>query len=142
MQKGAEYGDMLMLIGTACFIFAPEPLLRVFSSDPLVIEIGITAFRIIGISFIPLVTSLTYPTLFQAVGKSGTSSLLTVLRTVVLFVPLGYIFSRFGLQYFWLTYVVTDGITATVGLILASRFFKAHASEDIDRPLSNPSNLN
>lgn len=118
------FGMALMFLGTLCFVFIPEPMLRFFSSDEEVIRIGITAFRIIGISFIPLVTSLTYPVLFQAVGASIRSSLLTVIRTVFLFVPLGYLFSRWGLDYFWLTYPVTDGITSVVGFIMTWRFFK------------------
>jgi len=118
------FGGALMFAGTLCFLLFPEPLLRFFSSDESVISIGITAFRIIGLSFVPLVTSLTYPVLFQAVGRSVTSSMLTVLRTVVLFVPLAYLFSRFGLQYFWLTYPVTDGITSVAGFLLARRFFR------------------
>ena len=118
------YGGIIMIVSMAVFIMFPEPLIRIFSSDPQVVDIGIPAFRIIGLGFIPLVVSLTYPILFQAVGKSGTSTFLTVLRTIVLFVPLAYLFSRFGLQYFWFTYLVTDGITATSGFILAHRFFK------------------
>lgn len=118
------FGMVLMFIGTLCFNLIPEPMLRFFSSDEQVISIGITAFRIIGISFIPLVTSLTYPVLFQAVGASLKSSVLTVIRTVVLFVPLGYIFSRFGLEYFWLTYPVTESITTLVGFLMCRSFFK------------------
>ena len=118
------FGITLIFTGTLCFNIIPAQMLRFFSSDPMVVEIGVTAFRIIGISFIPLVTSLTYPVLFQAVGKSVTSSILTVIRTVILFVPLAYLFSRFGLQYFWLTYPVTDGITSIVGFILTAIFFK------------------
>ncbi len=118
------FGVTLMFLGTLCFNIIPEPMLRFFSSDEEVIQIGITAFRIIGWSFLPLVTSLTYPVLFQAVGSSLKSSALTVLRTVVLFVPLGYLFSLIGLDYFWLTYPVTDGITSVVGFILSAYFFK------------------
>lgn len=118
------FGMALMFLGTLCFWLIPGPMLRFFSSDEEVIQIGITAFRIIGLSFIPLVTSLTYPVLFQAVGKSVTSSALTVIRTVLLFVPLAYLFSRFGLSYFWLTYPITDGITSLVGFFLSCRFFK------------------
>lgn len=118
------FGMILMFFGTLCFMIIPEPMLRFFSNDELVIEIGIIAFRIIGISFIPLVTSLTYPVLFQAVGMSFKSSLLTIIRTVILFVPLGYLFSLFGLNYFWLTYPITDTITSIVGFILARKFFK------------------
>ncbi len=118
------FGMALMFLGTLCFAIIPEPMLRFFSSDEEVISIGITAFRIIGISFIPLVTSLTYPVLFQAVGKSLKSTLLTVIRTVLLFVPLAYLFSRFGLDYFWLTYPVTDSITSLVGFFMCRGFWK------------------
>ncbi len=118
------FGWALMFLGTLCFAIIPEPMLRFFSSDEEVIRIGITAFRIIGVSFIPLVTSLTYPVLFQAVGASFKSSLLTVIRTVFLFVPLAYLFSRFGLQYFWLTYPVTDGIVSVIGFFMSRQFFR------------------
>lgn len=118
------FGMALMFIGLLCFMFLPEPMLRFFSNDELVIEIGIPAFRIIGISFIPLVTSLTYPVFFQAVGMSMKSSVLTIIRTIVLFVPLGYLFSLFELTFFWLTYPFTDTITSIVGMIMTKHFFK------------------
>lgn len=118
------FGASLMVLGTLCFEIIPGPMLRIFSSDHQVISDGIVAFRIIGISFIPLSISLTYPVLFQAVGKSLMSSFLTIIRTVVLFVPLAYIFSRVGLTYFWLTYPVTDTIVSIIGFILATSFFK------------------
>lgn len=118
------FGGGLMIIGTLCFEIIPEPLLRFFSSDEQVIAVGITAFRIIGLSYVPLAISLTYPVLFQAVGKSFTSSMLTIIRTVFLFVPLAYLFSRFGLEYFWLTYPVTDTTVSLLGFILAAKFFK------------------
>lgn len=117
-------GMALMLLGVLCFELVPEPMLRFFSRDDEVIRIGLTAFRIIGISFIPLVTSLTYPVLFQAVGESLKSSLLTIVRTVCLFVPLAYLFSRFGLQYFWCTFPVTDGIVSVIGFFMSRKFFK------------------
>ena len=124
LNTSMAFGMVLLFIGTLCFLFIPEQLLNFFSKDEQVISIGINAFRIIGISFIPLVSSLTYPVLFQAVGASFKSSLLTIIRTVFLFVPLGYAFSRFGLQYFWLTYPITEIITTTVGFFMTRSFFK------------------
>ena len=118
------FGAGLMVLGTLCFELIPEPMLRLFSSDAQVISDGIVAFRIIGTSFVPLAISLTYPVLFQAVGRSLTSSALTVIRTVCLFVPLAFLFSRFGLAYFWLTYPVTDTIVSVLGFILSVRFFQ------------------
>lgn len=116
------FGMALMAIGILCFETIPAPMLRVFTSDEQVIAIGTVAFRIIGISFIPLVTSLIFPVFFQAVGSSLKSSMLTVVRTVFLFVPLGYVFSRFGLTWFWLTFPVTDTVTTLVGMIFYGQF--------------------
>ena len=124
LSASVIFGMALMFVGTLCFEFIPEQMLRVFSSDELVISIGTVGFRFIGISFIPLVTSLIYPVFFQAVGSSVKSSLLTVIRTVVLFVPLGYLFSRFGLDLFWLTYPVTEVITTAVGVFFYVRFLR------------------
>lgn len=93
LRDSIIFGMALMALGAVCFLAIPGPMLRVFSSDEQVIEIGTVGFRFVGVSFIPLVTSLIFPVFFQAVGSGVKSSLLTVLRTVVLFVPLGYAFS-------------------------------------------------
>lgn len=118
------FGVALMLLGVLCFEAIPAQMLHVFTSDTSVIKIGTAAFRIIGISFVPLVTSLTLPVFFQAVGMSLKSSLLTIIRTVVLFVPLAFLFSRFGLNFFWLTFPVTDSLTSLVGFLFYRQFIK------------------
>ncbi len=119
------FGLALMAVGTLCFVGIPRQLLQVFTSNDKVIEIGTFGFRIIGISFIPMVTSLTFPVFFQAVGKSLKSSLLTIIRTVVLFVPLGLVFAKLGLNYFWLTFPCTETITTIVGFIFYKQFLSS-----------------
>lgn len=125
------YGMALMFIGTLCFEFIPAQMLGVFTSDQRVIDIGAWGFHIIGVGFIPMVTSLIYPVFFQAVGKPVTSSLLTVVRTVILFVPLGYLFSKLGLTYFWLTFPVTEVLTTITGAVMYKRFTKAYEMEHV-----------
>lgn len=115
-------GISLMAIGTLCFVLIPGPMLDVFTNDQTVIDIGVVGFRWIGISFIPAVTSLTYPVFFQAVGHAFKSTLLTVIRTIVLFVPLGYLFAQIGLSAFWLTFPVTETVTTIVGVVFYVRF--------------------
>ncbi len=118
------FGLVFMAMGTLCFEFFPVAMLRVFTADSMVLEIGRIGFRFIGISFIPLVTSLIFPVFFQAVGFGLKSSLLTIIRTLVLFVPLGVLFSRFGLNWFWLTFPVTEVITTIVGVVYYCQFMK------------------
>ena len=79
-------------------------------------------FPIIGVSFLPMVTSLIFPVFFQAVGYSLKSSALTIIRTVVLFVPLGFLFPRFGLGYFWLTFPFTETLTSVSGAVFYRQF--------------------
>lgn len=116
-----------MMIGTLCFELIPAQMLGVFTRDARVIEIGTIGFRFIGVSFIPMVTSLIFPVFFQAVGYAWKSSGLTFVRTVLLFVPLGFVFSRCGLTYFWLTFPVTELLTSLVGVIFYRNFIREEA---------------
>lgn len=65
LKDAVIFGWTLMIIGTLCFEIIPGPMLSVFSRDAKVIEIGVNAFHIIGMSFILLVTSLTFPVYFR-----------------------------------------------------------------------------
>lgn len=127
------FGMALMAMGTLCFEFLPVQMLSTFSSDEKVIEIGTIGFRFIGVSFIPLVTSLIFPVFFQAVGFGLKSSLLTIIRTMVLFVPLGYAFSRFGLNWFWLTFPVTEVVTTLVGFYFYRHFLEHPYTQNVSQ---------
>ena len=122
LTSAIGFGLVLMAMGSLCFVCIPTQMLQVFTSDARVIEIGRIGFRFVGISFIPMVTSLIFPVFFQAVGSSLKSSFLTVIRTVVLFVPLGFLFSRLGINWFWMTFPVTEVLTSIVGFVYYRQF--------------------
>ena len=121
LKTSVIFGALLMSIGTLCFLLFPTQMLGVFSKDALVIEIGKLGFPIIGTCFIPMVTAQIFPVFFQAIGFGIRSSALTLLRTLVLYVPLGFLFSRFGLSWFWLAFPTTEVLTSLVGF----RFYRA-----------------
>ena len=122
LSAALRFGLILMAVGTLCFELIPAPMLRVFTSDERVVAIGAHGFRFIGVSFLGMAASLIFPVFFQALGYGFKSSLLTIIRTVCLFVPLGWLFSRFGLEWFWLTFPVTEAITALVGFVFYRQF--------------------
>lgn len=124
LYTAVGFGMVLMACGTLCFLTIPEQMLRVFTSETAVIEIGRVGFHFVGVSFLPMVTSLTFPVFFQAVGAGLKSALLTFIRTVVLFVPLGFVFSRFGLNWFWMTFPVTEVVTSLVGVLFFRDFLR------------------
>ena len=122
LNDSVLFGVALMALGTLCFVSIPAQMLRVFTSDEQVIAIGRVGFPFVGVSFIPMVTAQIFPVFFQAVGSSLKSSALPVIRTVVLFVPLGYLFSRLGLNWFWLAFPVTETLTSCGGFAFYHQF--------------------
>ena len=126
------FGALLMLIGTLCFEILPNQMVMVFTNDKDVIEISNYAFRFIGFSFIPMVTSLIFPVFFEAIGYAFKSSILTIVRTVICFVPLGFLFSKISLFWFWMTYPTTEIITTIVGFIFYIQFLKKEKIKEIN----------
>lgn len=133
LWESVIFGMVLMSVGTLCFEVIPGQMLHVFSQDPAVISIGVYAFRWIGPSFLPMVTAQMFPVLFQATGYALKSSFLTILRTVILFVPLGWLLAQWGLHTFWMTFPITEVLTTLGGLVCYRQFLRreeahAHAS--------------
>ncbi|MBQ9206085.1 MAG: MATE family efflux transporter [Treponema sp.] len=124
VRESILFGMALMFFGTLCFEFIAEPMFRVFTKDSEVIRIGVWGFKFIGVSFIPMVTSLMFPVVFQSLGFALKSSFLTIFRTVILFVPLGFLFSHLGLPYFWLTFPITETLTTLAGILFYVRWVK------------------
>ena len=107
-----------MLVGVACFELIPVQLLGLFSDNELVFSIGENAFRIIGLSFVPIVLSLMTPVFFQAIGAAIPSVLLSLARQIFCLVPLFWAFSRLGLAYAWWAFPVSEVIVGTLGVVL------------------------
>ena len=133
MKVSALFGLGMMFLGALVFEFFPVQMVQVFTPDPLVADISKVGFRFVGVSFLPQVLALLFPVFFQAIGFGLKSSLLTIVRTVVLFVPLGFLFSRFGLNWFWLTFPVTEVLTATVGAVFYRQFLAMPYEQSLHR---------
>ena len=58
---------------------------------------------------------------FQGTGQSGQSLFVTVLRQVVLLVPLAWAFHFAGLTYVWLTFPVTEVLSVLCALVFYRR---------------------
>lgn len=127
LKESVLAGMALMLVGTLCFEAIPGQMLRVFSQDPEVISIGVYAFRWIGPSFLPMVSAQMFPVFFQATGYALKSSFLTILRTVILFVPLGWLLAQWGLHTFWMTFPITETLTTLGGLVCYRQFLRREA---------------
>ena len=113
--------EAVMAVATAVFLLAPQALLRIFSASPSILETGVPALRIICLSFLPAGVAMMLTVFFQGTGQSGQSLFVTVLRQVVLLVPLAWVFHFAGLTYVWLTFPVTEVLSVLCALVFYRR---------------------
>lgn len=118
LWESVAISAVCMAVGTLAFEVIPVPLLKLFTNEQKILELGAVAIRIIGISFIPISVSLVIPTYFQAIGKGKQSIALTILRQIGLLIPLAWAFSFLGVDYVWLTFPITEIITALAAFML------------------------
>ena len=118
------FAGSFMIVGIICFEFIPAQLIQIFSSETAVIEIGVTAFRIIGLSFIPAVFSLLTPVFFQAIGGAIPSIILSLTRQIFCLIPIFWLMSKIGLNYTWIAFPAAEIITGGVGIFLYIRQLK------------------
>lgn len=121
MKDSVLFSSLFMLLGVFCFEVFPGALLTLFSKDSLVLSIGIPAFRIIGISFLPAVFSLLAPVFFQAIGMAKTSAFLSLLRQIFCLIPLFWAFAKIGLTFSWIAFPLSEVIVGIVGILLYLR---------------------
>lgn len=107
---------IIMAVATFIFFFFSKELLNIYSTNRILIQIGNYAFKAIGLSFIPGGISMILAVFFQATSHAPMSIIVTVLREVILLVPLAYFLSRFGLNYFWWSFPITELVTVSVAL--------------------------
>jgi len=95
-----------------CFIeLFPSLVFNIFTAESEIIEKGAPIIRIV-ISMIPLIgIQIVAAALFQSLGKAVPSLILSLLRQVLLFIPLVIILPRvfgLGLMGIWISYPIAD----------------------------------
>lgn len=98
-----------MAIGTVLFITVPELMLSFFEMDAQLQSIAVVTLRIIALSFIPAAISIVISTIFQSFGKGTTSMIQSILRQLVILIPVAYLLASFGnLDFVWYCYPIAE----------------------------------
>lgn len=110
---------VIMVIGTVVFQLFPTQLLYLFDAKETLLSIGIPALRTISVSFVFAGISMVLCSVFQALGSPNHSLLVTLLRQMVILLPLAYGFSSaFGLDMCWWSFPITEVLCALLSLYL------------------------
>ena len=101
-KLGFLYGAAIMAVGVLLFWLIPGRLLGIFNASDYMLEIGIPALRLISLSFLPAAFGIVTSSVCQALGHGVLSLIVSVLRQLVLILPVSWLLGHFvGLSAVW-----------------------------------------
>lgn len=120
--KGFSVMTLYITFISILFFAFPEFMMSVFSPDEEVITMGTHALRIMVVMFPVTGIHMASAFFFQAIGKSAPSLLMSLLREIMLFMPILLILSTtIGLTGVWVARPVSDFLASAISLLLISR---------------------
>ena len=125
-RAAAGLAATAMLIAAATIFIFATPLMRIFTRDPAVVEVGVEYLRIVAITFVGSGVTFVSSSMFQAMGNTIPSLATSALRLFVSIIP-AILLSRvagFHLTWIWYVGVVAVFLQMTVNLILLQREFR------------------
>ncbi len=101
------------------FQLIPGELIKIFSSDAALIDIGTDAFRRINLLFFAVGPAVTVIWVFQGIGKGMKIFIALAIRQLIAFFPVLYFLTlQFGHPTLWLAFPIADALAMIVGIIL------------------------
>lgn len=110
---------IIMILGFMLFQFGSPLLLSLFKVDGETAKLGVSAFRIISLCFVPAAVGITFSTLFQAVGKGIRSMIMSIMRQLLVLLPVAFVLAQVSLDYMWYAFPAAE----IVALVAAIFFF-------------------
>ena len=129
IKRSTIYASCIMLLGMSIFLSIPGTLLKIFDATDTLLAVGVSALRIISLSFCMAGASIALTSAFQALGKSLYSMIVSIIRQLVFLVPLAYILARYGAgigndDLVWWSYPIAEIAALTVSLLFFRHMYK------------------
>ena len=130
IRFGVLYTSVIMLAGTVLLELTAEPLCSAFGLSGQTQSLCVSAVRIISAGFLFAGISLSLQGVFQALDKGLSSLIISLLRQLVLVLPVAWLFSGFvngdlsNAWLIWLTFPVAELITAAIAVLLMKPAYK------------------
>ena len=119
------YGICIMLICLAVFQMIPDKLLMLFNASEHMLSIGITALRLISLSFVFAGISVVSSSVFQALGNGVYSMCVSVARQLLVLVPVAWLLSLTGrLELVWLAFPIAELVCIGTCAFFLRRIYK------------------
>ena len=131
----------IMAVGTALMWIIPETMLKIFDASDNMLAIGVPALRTISLSFVVAGFCIAMGSVFQAIGKSYFSMIVSFTRQLVVLVPTAYLLSKTGvLENVWWAFPIAEVFSFAVTLISYSYVYKKIISRVGEKPVTAEEN--
>ncbi|MDD2332776.1 MAG: MATE family efflux transporter [Mesotoga sp.] len=114
------------------FLFARQ-LISIFTDETELIEPAIFALRIVILSIPTIGVQVIASGMFQALGKAVPALFLSLLRQIIILIPLILVVPRFlGIDGIWISFPLADLISFAISLVFYLRELKIFRSSELD----------
>ena len=125
VDLGILYGLGIMAVGVALFWLIPDKLLGFFIASDYMLEIGVPALRLISLSFLPAAVGIVTSSVCQALGHGILSLTVSVLRQLVLILPVAWLLGHFvNLTAVWLAFPFAEIFSFTLSMFFLRFIFQ------------------
>ncbi len=126
LKLAIGYAVCIMAIGTVIFWIFTKQLLGIFNASEQMLTIGVPALRIISLSFFLAGFDIICASAMQALGHGVISLTISMLRQLVVLLPLAFLFSRiWGLFATWAAFPLAECAALIVTILFWRRVYRS-----------------
>ncbi len=115
----------IMLVGLAVMQIFPAQLLAIFNASEHMLSIGVVALRLISLSFVFAGYCIVMGSVFQALGNGVYSMVTSIVRQLVVLLPVAFLFSLSGnVNLVWLSFPIAELFSLTLSTVFLFRINK------------------
>lgn len=137
VKLGVIYATAIMTLGFLSFQIFPEALLAMFNASEVMMSIGVTALRIVSISFLFAGFCIICGMMFSALAHGTYGMIVSTARQLVVLLPVAYLLSLLGeVGYVWWSYPIAEIISFVLTIIFLIRINKK-VIRNIGKPIES-----
>ena len=121
---------VIMVIGTVLYETIPGLLLRIFSASGEMLDIGIPAFRIIGITLIISGVTIMMSGIFQAMNSSGKALAVSIVQAVALVGSAALLALTGSTTLVWFAFPISEIVIFALSLVFLRGIYRTYIPKE------------
>lgn len=138
IKYGMKYTLIIMLIGMILLQLFSSQIIGIFSISSKTHELCILAIRIITLGYLFMGANVAYQGIFQALGCGVRSLIISLLRLIIIALPLTWVFTQFSnAEYIvWSAFPIAEFVALVVAILFMKKVSHEKIIKEEDQDLS------